>query len=275
MRLAFLIPSKNRHHTLRRWLPGVARAASACAARVLVCDQSPEPFPSPPAGVEVLHRPALSGLPAARNHLLEAAAGCDVVCFLDDDTQIAADFATELLALASSQPATAGWGPVVELRRRPLRRLFRCAQLGALADERRRLGRRQAGATGALFGCAMAFRTAAIGDLHFDERLHGYALGEDLDFCRRLGGRLGVARPFRFDARLRAIHHADGAGRADPWRRGRDKAELLVRLARRFGGGNPATLPHLLTALAAAAGGRGREPGSAAGVLAGLRAWLW
>ena len=27
MRLAFLIPSKNRHHALRRWLPGVARAA--------------------------------------------------------------------------------------------------------------------------------------------------------------------------------------------------------------------------------------------------------
>jgi GT2 family glycosyltransferase len=47
-----------------------------------------------------------------------------------------------------------------------------------------------------LYGCNMAFRTAAIGALRFDERLPLYGWQEDVDFSARLGlrGRLGYSQ---------------------------------------------------------------------------------
>lgn len=273
-RLAFLIPSKDRHGALARWLPSVLRAASRCRAAVLVCDQSAQPYPAPP-GVAVLHRPGLPGLPAARNVLLAACPDAEVVCFLDDDTEVAGDFGQRLLAHAAGEPHAAGWGPVVELRPRRLRRLFRLAQFGALADVRRRIGRRHDVASDSLFGCAMAFRRAALGPVRFDARLRGYGLGEDLDFCRRLARHLGLRAPFHLCGDLRAIHHNDSTNRADPRARGEAKGRFLLWLARRHGAGNPATLGHLALALAAAASGGGQEPASLGGVLRGAAPWRW
>lgn len=274
MRLAFLIPTKDRHPTLARWLPSVLRAAGRCGAAVLVCDQSARPFPAPP-GVTVLHHPGLAGLPAARNALLAACPAAEVVCFLDDDTEVATDFGQRLLEHAAGDLRAAGWGPVAEVRPRRLRRLFRLAQVGALADMRRRLGRRRDLASDALFGCAMAFRREALGPVRFDARLRGYGLGEDLDFCRRLAAHCGRRQPYRLCADLRAIHHNASANRADPVARGCAKGRLLLWLARRHGGGNPATLGHLLLALAAAAMGKGQEPASWRGVLRGARPLFW
>ena len=272
MHLAFLIPTKNRHAALARWLPSVCRAAGRCAAEVWVCDQSASPA-ALPAGVRLLHRPDLPGLPAARNALL-AATSAELVCFLDDDTEVAPEFGERLLAAAHAQPGVHGWGPVCELRPWRVRTLFRLAQFGAFADVRRRLGRRRDVATDALFGCAMAFRRSAVAATGFDARLKGYGLGEDLDACRRAGRRLGLARPFAFQADLRAIHHRESSGRADPFARGVAKARFLVWLGRRHGGRNPCTLIHLLIALAAAAAGRGDEPASPRGILKGL-ACMW
>src|SRR5689334_12017312 len=109
MTTAFLIPTKNRHAALPRTLRLVARAALP-GDEVVLCDQSPTPFPAA-AGVRVLHRPDLPGLPAARNALL-AATGAEVVCFLDDDTDLAPDFGARLRELAEREPGMAGWGPV-------------------------------------------------------------------------------------------------------------------------------------------------------------------
>ena len=44
------------------------------------------------------------------------------------------------------------------------------------------------------YGCNMAFRTASIGSLRFDERLPLYGWQEDLDFCGALGGRGQIVR---------------------------------------------------------------------------------
>lgn len=44
------------------------------------------------------------------------------------------------------------------------------------------------------YGCNMAFRTASIGLLRFDERLPLYGWQEDLDFCGALGGRGRIVR---------------------------------------------------------------------------------
>jgi GT2 family glycosyltransferase len=273
-RLAFLIPTRDRHACLARSLGPLLRAVHGLGdggAEVLVCDQSREPFAAP-AGVRVLHRPDLNGLPAARNVLL-AASTAEVACFLDDDTDLAEDFAVRLRGLAEREPATVAWGPVVETRGTWTRRLHRLAQLGALRDPRRLVARAADRPARALFGCCFAVRRAWAAEVGFDSRRPGYALGEDLDFFLRLGRVAGAGRTIRFAAGLVAHHRRDGADRASPVARGRAKADFLIWLARRHGGRNPATMVHLLLALMAAGSGRGHEPGSWRGAARGVLGW--
>lgn len=261
---AFLIPTRNRHAALARSLPLVQAAARRIGAAIIVCDQSAQPFPATP-GISVLHRPDVGGLPAARNVLLRATAA-EWVCFLDDDTDVAADFAERAVALAAGEPDVVAWGPVVETRARAVRRLHRLAHLGAFADPRRLTGARTDRPTTALFGCCFVVRRMAALATGFDGRRPGYALGEDLDFFRRLPG------PKRFSAALRAIHRREGAERADPTQRGMAKARFLRWLAARHGARNPATVLHLGLALVAAASGAGQESATRGGVWAGMRA---
>lgn len=265
--LAFLIPTRDRHVSLARSLLTVLPAARAVGATVVVCDQSGRPFPSRP-GMRILHRPDLGGLPAARNALLRAV-DAPVVCFLDDDTDLAPDFAVVLSRVAAAEPDLLGWGPVVETRPRRRRRLHRLAQLGALRDPRRLTGARIDATTRALFGCCFAVRRDAAVAVGFDERRRGYALGEDLDFFLRLGG------PLRFVAALRAIHRRDGANRASPRAATAASTRLLLWLARRHGRHQPATVVHLALALGAAASGRGMAGGDWRGAFDALRDPAW
>lgn len=261
IRTALLIPTRDRHGSLPRTLALAARTG----APTLLCDQSTAPYLAP----DVLHRPDLNGLPAARNVLL-AASDADIVVMMDDDTDLASDFAQRLRECVARWPDAAGWGPVLEVRPRAVRRLHRLVHLGCFHDPRRLTGARIDAPTGALFGACFAVRRVEALATGFDARRAGYALGEDLDFCRRHAR----GRQFRFCRDLKAIHRRDGANRADPTKRGRAKGEFLVWLARRHGGRNPATILHLLLALVVAALGRGEEPGSARGVWAGTRPWL-
>ena len=236
MNLAFCVPTKHRHAELALSQRSVRAAARHSGAAILICDQSPTPFAHP--GVTVLHRPDLSGLPAARNVLLQETAA-DIVLFLDDDTDIAADLGARILALAATEPHIAAWGAVVEARGAWTRRLHRLLHLGCLRDSRRLTSRRIDAETRELFGCCFAVRRqAALAVGGFDARMPGYALGEDRDFCWRLhqaGYRL------RFAQGLRAHHRAVG-GQRPP---------LLARLrylrwfASRHGRRNPATVAHV------------------------------
>jgi GT2 family glycosyltransferase len=266
MRLVFLIPSKGRHAALTGTLPTVAATATRVGAAILVCDQSPTPYPAT-GPWQVIHRPGLTGLPAARNCLLATAADADLVCFCDDDVRLGAGFAQRLLRHATAEPDIDAWGPVVEVRDRGTRRLHRLSQFGALRDPRRRVARRVDAPTDALFGCCFAVRGPVARHHRFDPRLRGYALGEDLDFCRRLRHH---GHQLRFCRDLTCLHLPDVANRDDPAARGRAKARLLLRLARRDGGRNPATVFHLALALVAAASGQGRASASPLAVLAGI-----
>lgn len=216
--------------------------ARLSGAMVLACDQSPIPFSHPQ--VHVMHRPDLPGLPAARNVLIATAAP-DLVLFLDDDTDTAADLGERLSALAAAEPHIAAWGPVVETRGPWSRRLHRLLHLGCLRDSRRLTSRRCDLETRELFGCCFAVRrSAALAVGGFDARLPGYALGEDRDFCWRLHE---AGYRMRFASTLRAHHRAVG-GQRPP---------LLARLrylrwfTARHGRGNPATVLHLLLTAAA------------------------
>lgn len=261
-----LVPTRNRHDCLQRSLPSW-RAALGEGGRLILCDQSAVPFAA--TGVEVLHRPDLPGLPAARNALL-AASTAAVVVFLDDDCEIAPDFVARIRHLARTEPGWCAWGPVVERRGRWTRRLHRLVHLGALHDPRRLLAGPDDRPSLALFGCCFAVRRVVASAVGFDARRPGYALGEDLDFflrLRRAQGRICA----RFVSHLYGLHRQDGGDRSDPLRRGMAKGAFLHWLARRHGGGNPATIAHLALALLAAASGHGQEPADWRGVLRGLR----
>jgi GT2 family glycosyltransferase len=254
-----LVPTRNRHDCLRRSLP----SWRATGTRILLCDQSPTPFAA--TGVRVLHRPDIAGLPAARNALL-AASDAEIVVFLDDDCEIAADFVSQVQRLARRETAVVAWGPVVEQRGRWTRRAHRVVHLGAFHDVRRLVSGRGDQPTNALFGCCFAVRRAAAAQVGFDARRPGYALGEDFDFFGRLTRAHGRVR---FARGLTAIHRRDGEDRATPFARGLAKGAFLSWTARRHGQGNPATLVHLLLALVGAASGQGQEPAAWRGVLAG------
>lgn len=262
MKIELAIPTKNRHDSLTRTL----RLADATGASILICDQTSQPFARP----GTLHRPDLNGLPAARNALLVASTA-DFVVFIDDDTDLAADFVERLRECIVRWPNAAGWGPVLEVRPRVVRRIHRLVHLGCLHDPRRLTGARSDQPTTALFGACFAVRRAEALAVGFDARRPGYALGEDLDFCKRLA----AGREFRFCRDLRVIHRCDGTNRAEPLKRGKAKGEFLVWMARRHGGRNPCTILHLLLAVLVAALGQGREPGSARGVWRGVSDWIW
>jgi len=238
VRLALLIPSKARHGELARSLSGLQRTRTP----ILICDQSPQPFSHP--GVTVLHRPDLSGLPAARNALLQAT-DAKVVVFLDDDTDVAPDLLREVERLAAAEPHIAAWGAVVEARGAWARWLHRLLHLGCLRDSRRLTSRRIDRETRELFGCCFAVRrAAALAVGGFDARMPGYALGEDRDFCWRLhqaGYRL------RFASGLRAHHRAVGGQRPPLAARLR----YLHWFVSRHGRGNPASVVHAAVTMTA------------------------
>ncbi|MCS6969470.1 MAG: glycosyltransferase [Planctomycetota bacterium] len=240
--LAVCIPTKNRHQELARSLATVLPMARRAGARIYVCDQSPTPFAHP--ALVVWHRPELPGLPAARNALL-ALVREDIVLFLDDDCDTAADLGERLRQLAAEEPEFAGWGAVAETRGPWSRRLHRLLHLGCLRDARRLLARRCDRETRELFGCCFAVRRAALLAIGgFDARRRGYALGEDRDACWRL---CAAGQRLRFVAAWR-VHHRESGGQQPALGA---RLAYLWWFASRHGRGNPATLLHVWQTAAA------------------------
>lgn len=86
---SIIIPTFGRPEPLRGTLEDLAKVRPA-GCELLIIDQSPEPFPAPPAlanglPVRVLHRPP--GVVAARNFAAQEARH-EVLIFLDDDVRI-------------------------------------------------------------------------------------------------------------------------------------------------------------------------------------------
>jgi len=144
--------------------------------------------------------PSVPGLPLQRNIGADATTG-DIVLFLDDDVVLQPDYIEHLVDVyvQDDEKRIGGVGgalvcdpaPEDSLVRRVLSRVFLLSTLkdGSL----KRSGRprhlfipREYTDVEFLSGCNMSFRREVLKVFRFDERLHGYALGEDLDFSYRV-----------------------------------------------------------------------------------------
>jgi len=80
-----------------------------------------------------------------------------------------------------------------------------------------------------LYGCNMAFRSSAIGDVRFDERLRLYGWQEDIDFSVRVRPRGRIVKSFAFAG----VHCGVKAGRSPGLRIGYSQVVNPVYLVRK------------------------------------------
>lgn len=190
------------------------------------------------------------GLPRQRNLGARAAAG-DVVLYLDDDTVLEPEYLDALWAVyaADHERRVGGVGGVLSpdptpregAARRLMRRAFLLQSHGR--GRVKRSGHPEfAFAVNAprdvelLSGCNMSFRREVLATHAFDERLAGYALGEDLHFSYAVSRSwcLVVTPDARVDHRESTGGRPEGALRAEMGVRNRHRfvREQLVRRRR-------------------------------------------
>ena len=181
-------------------------------------------------GLRVRRLASEPGLPRQRNRGIDAAEG-DVVLFLDDDVVLDPGYLQALLDVYASDPdgRIGGVGgaqvpdptPAEPWHRRAWTRLFLLESYGR--GRVKRSGHVEYCLSPSapvdvefLSGCNMSFRRAVLDRVRFDERLAGYALGEDIEMSHR------VARAWRLvltpAARCDHRHVAGGRPARDDFR---------------------------------------------------------
>ena len=203
MRFSVVIPTIDRVDNLRTTLASIARADPP-PAEIVIVDASAERSAEEVAkefGVHYMH--TAPGLTAQRNRGTERATG-DVVVFLDDDVEVAADFFGRLADAYEDEDVVGATGRVLELDSgrlgAPRSRVRKLLPGGGREGAFTRYGyprylRNPNRPTDVEFmqGCFMSARRELAPQVLFDEELGGYALAEDEDFSYRLS-RLGRIR---------------------------------------------------------------------------------
>jgi len=199
-RISVVVPTLRRPEALAALLADLARCDPP-PHEVVVVDGDRDGSARAPcaeAAIAVRYLAAPPGLTRQRN-LGAAAAGGDVVLFVDDDVALAPD-TFGLLAEAYRDPAVVGaTGRVVGERSQivprgsPLRRIIpgggrqgtftRYGYPRYVTDVERELDVEH------MPGCFLSARRELVLELGFDEALPGYALAEDEDFSCRLAAR--------------------------------------------------------------------------------------
>jgi GT2 family glycosyltransferase len=204
--LSVVIATKNRPSELEACLGSVLSQAHL-PEEVVVVDQSSTPNASlvrlsgsgkkDRPSIVYLAMPELTGLTQARN-TGTVAARSDIVLFLDDDVVLEPEYIVELLRVYEEQGETLGGAggsdrsPAVLRSTRLSRmaqRVFRLGPFRSLLWEFRVSPPAEPRCCDHLSGCNMSFRRAIVKEFRFDEKLHGYALGEDIEFSRRVAAR--------------------------------------------------------------------------------------
>jgi GT2 family glycosyltransferase len=226
MRIAVGIITLGRAAILRETLKDVL-GQTRPAERVIVCAARAEDAAGLPAGAEVMF--AGEGTSPQRNRIIEAAADCDLVVFLDDDflpeprylAATEAAFAADpgLAVSTGTVIADGAKGPGIGLDAAR-------ALLAALPPPP------DAAPAPAYngYGCNMAVRleTVRAHAIRFDERLRHYGWYEDLDFSRRVGAHGRIRRL----ADARGVHMGAKSGRGPGLRLGYAQVINPIYIAR-------------------------------------------
>jgi hypothetical protein len=164
------------------------------------------------------------------------------VHFIDDDTEVLPGYFDAIIEAFAARPELAGVGGVVLNQPRPrhvgTKRLF--FLYGRIPGQVLPSGRVTIGhyegdeATHPVWlpGCAMSYRTTAITDRRFDDRLEGYSLGEDMYFSFALSH----DHPLAIAPEARVLHHFSPQNRLSRTRLAPVKIALLHRFVRENGG---------------------------------------
>ncbi len=144
--------------------------------------QLPEQFPS------CRFHQSAGGLCEKRNWIIEAAAGADLLFFMDDDFLLHRDYLRVTEAAFQLDPSlVAATGLVLaDGAKGPGLSVQEGLEVLARAERRPPAGPPEPAFN--TYGCNMAFRLAPVREhtVRFDERLPAYAWYEDIDFSRRL-----------------------------------------------------------------------------------------
>ncbi|MEW6271956.1 MAG: glycosyltransferase, partial [Thermodesulfobacteriota bacterium] len=239
--ISVVVCTKDRPGELAACLAALAQQTRLPRELVVVDAGTPPARPQVGAFAEavgsacaVVHLESEPGLPRQRNVGARRATG-EVVLYLDDDTVLEARYLEEIWAVYATddEHLVAGVGgalvpdptPVESTAKRAFRRFFLLPGHGAgrvkrsgcpeyVFSPRRRLE------VEFLSGCNMSFRREVLADAAFDERLTGYALGEDLHFSYRVSRRGKLV----LTPRARLDHREAGGGRPC----GAERAEMAV-----------------------------------------------
>ncbi|MCX8134643.1 MAG: glycosyltransferase family 2 protein [Roseococcus sp.] len=230
MRIAVGIATRGRAAILGEVLEELRRQRRR-PDRLLVCHVTEEDVAGLPARFPEAEFLAQNpgGLPRQRNRILDAAADCDLLLYLDDDFLPAPDWLVVLEAVMRAHPdcAVATGTVIADGAKGP----------GIGVTEGRALLAADAPPADPLavaphfngYGCNMALRLAPMRahGLRFDERLPLYAWYEDIDLTRRL---LPYGRILRL-AGARGVHLGAKSGRVPGIRLGYSQVVNPIYLA--------------------------------------------
>jgi GT2 family glycosyltransferase len=230
--LSVVVCTKDRAADLARFLESLAAQERLPEELIVVdaggmpVDEQVQRFAARVPAVACRHLRTEPGLPRQRNLGIAAAAG-DVIAFFDDDVVLEPGYLGAVLAVfardAAGEVGGVGGAQVPDPTPREPRVRRTVARLFGLETYGRGVVKRS-GRPDYLFspatetdvellsGCNMTFRREVLETHRFDERLAGYALGEDLQLSYRVSRRWRlVLTP---DARL--AHRHTGGGRPQP-----------------------------------------------------------
>jgi len=198
-----VICTRNRARELATCLASV-QAASPLPDRVLIVDSSDDPELArglvEGVGFEIRSRinylHTAPGLPLQRN-IGVANSDTDIVHFIDDDVVVSPEYFGSILDAFLEPDVVGVCGFITNLgqRKRPslfARRFFLDGEDGRVLPSGRNVLNFEPGdgvrPTDWLSGCSMSYRRRVLTVEQFDERLSGYALGEDVDLSSRVRG---------------------------------------------------------------------------------------
>jgi GT2 family glycosyltransferase len=190
MKLGLVIASHGRPHILKEVLRSLAsqlRIPDYTVLSAVVSEDIPDFCPSN-ANVQLTFGAA--GLTCQRNRgIAELKDKTDVIIFIDDDFIVGDDYFLNLEMIFAQDNSIVGVnGMVIADGARSSGFTFDEGLQLAKQYDREKVPQFIRDIKG-MYGCNMAFRTAGIGAVRFDERLALYGWQEDLDFCGALSGR--------------------------------------------------------------------------------------